>query len=89
MNSGDLRSALANQQAMLDSNLASLASVKAQRERNASDIERLRRGDDLRAILLEGAEARLATLDAIVAQTEEQVRLMKESVRQLRNMVEG
>jgi hypothetical protein len=89
MDRATVQRALANQQAMIDANQASLVTTRQQRATIAHYIDRLKNGDDLREILIERAVDQLAAVDALITQTEDQIRIMQTGLRQMRNGIEG
>ncbi len=89
MTQDKMRAALAGQQAMIDSNEESLETVLRQYEQIERTLGRLTGGEDVRQVLLDEYKAKLATVGEIIRQTREQIEIMKNSSRLIRNAVEG
>ncbi len=92
----EAEAAIVNIEASIKTNQEALETLLAQRRQTVMNIERLKRGDDLREILIESAQHALKSVDEAVAQQragigqqQAQHDHMDSYVRSLRNAVEG
>jgi len=89
MTRDDVRKAAERMKEMIKSNQSSLETIREIYKQAVSDIDRMKRGDNLREILIDSAMLRLKSITDNIAQQEDQIRIQQAQLRALADALEG
>jgi len=89
MTRDDVRKAAERMKEMIKSNQSSLETIREIYKQAVSDIDRMKRGDNLREILIDSAVLRLKSITDNIAQQEDQIRIQQAQLRALADALEG